>query len=154
MAELDIDLDLIGNLEAERLLLNSSYSNEESNLTTSKQLKQILNRQASASHQPTISHQSTISHHQPINQSANQQPQQPVNNFAPTPQPNHHKDVLPSRVGNYILKKKIGSGNFAVVKLGEHAPTKAKVSSDHLKIDSIWAPISTRWLDDQAVTSS
>lgn len=38
-----------------------------------------------------------------------------------------NKDVLPIKVGNYALKKKIGSGNFAIVKIAEHIPTKAKV---------------------------
>lgn len=50
---------------------------------------------------------------------------------------NHALDQIPlrdqkeefneQRVGNYILKKKMGSGNFAVVRLGIHTLTGAKV---------------------------
>ena len=36
-----------------------------------------------------------------------------------------HKDAI--KIHNYLIKEKIGSGNFAVVKLAEHIPTKAKV---------------------------
>ena len=104
MAELDLDLDLLNSLETERLLLNSPYSGKEPNLT-SEQLELILK-------------------HPPPNPNA----QQAQINYSST-QPNHHKDVLPNRVGKYALKKKIGSGNFAVVKLGEHITTNAKVSS-------------------------
>ena len=35
------------------------------------------------------------------------------------------KDAI--KIHNYLIKEKIGSGNFAVVKLAEHIPTKAKV---------------------------
>ena len=37
-------------------------------------------------------------------------------------------NALPIKIGHYSFLKKIGSGNFAVVKLAEHLPTKAKVT--------------------------
>lgn len=110
MAELELDLDLLSNLETEHLLLNSSYSGTEPNQLTTDQLELILK------------------HPPPPNSTPQQQPPPQINYYSSSAQPKHHKDGLPNGVGKYALKKKIGSGNFAVVKLGEHMPTNAKVS--------------------------
>ena len=111
MAELDLDLDLLNNPETERLLHNNGYSGKEPSQLTTNQLEMILSRPP-----PPNSTQ----------QQQQQQQQPPITSSSA--QPNHRKNVLPTRVGKYALKKKIGSGNFAVVKLGEHMPTNAKVS--------------------------
>lgn len=104
MAELDLDLDLLSNLEADRLLLNNSYSTEESNLLTSDEIERMLKSS-------------------PPN--PNQQPP-----TYPARQPGSNSDYSkePPQMQKYVIKKKIGSGNFAVVRLGEHTQTKAKVS--------------------------
>ena len=47
------------------------------------------------------------------------QPSNYLNNTSP------QKDAI--KIHNYLIKEKIGSGTFAVVKLAEHIPTKAQV---------------------------